>query len=264
MLRTIRNSPWYPDFPATEERTVKSLLPWCLVVALAACTPATETETETGTGPGRDAPALPPVAATPEPAPDGPAGATQTPAPMQHYQCGDLLVGVATSSDQAQLSFSGREMLLTNVVSASGTQYDDGKGNTFRRDDAATTLTIDGVARDPCTRSERASPWVEAKSRGIGFRAVGSEPGWYVEVGRGEAPPLHALLDYGERTIDVAAVQPLGNGNAGFHGIATDGTAIELRVTPTPCNDGMSGEAFEASAELLVADKSYKGCGAHL
>src|SRR5690606_41512251 len=49
--------------------------------------------------------------------------------------------------------------------------------------------------------------WKEAAARGVAFRAVGQEPGWYVEVGGSGAPGLHAVLDYGERTIDIADVQ---------------------------------------------------------
>lgn len=183
---------------------------------------------------------------------------------MLHYQCGDLLTSARIQRDEVRLSFSGRDIALPHVPSASGARYDDGKGNAFLSRGNDAMLTVDGKQYEACTRSERASPWVDAQTRGIGFRAVGSEPGWYVEVGHGETPALHAELDYGERQIDAGSLVALTGERAGFRGTATDGTSIELRITRTPCNDGMSGEAFEASAELLVADKPYKGCGAYL
>lgn len=237
---------------------MKSPLPLCLALALSACAPTNEPDKAA-------APAQSPVVAQqPAAAPGKPILDPEAPMQMLHYQCGDLLMSARTGRDEAQLSFSGRDILLPHVAAGSGAKYDDGKGNTFWSKGEEAMLTLEGKEQGACTRSERASPWVDAQSRNIGFRAVGNEPGWYVEVGRGEAPALHALLDYGEREIDVANAKPMTGEITGFRGTATDGTAIELRIARAPCNDGMSGEAFEASAELLVADRSYKGCGAYL
>lgn len=107
------------------------------------------------------------------------------------------------------------------------------------------------------------APWDKAKARNVGFRAVGNEPGWLVEVGLGEAPGLHAELDYGDRIIDVARTQALP-GNSGVAGTATDGVTVELRIQREPCSDDMSGERFLASVQLRVGDRSYRGCGRFL
>ncbi|MEO6365445.1 MAG: MliC family protein [Luteimonas sp.] len=229
----------------------------CMAVVLAACQPAI---------PPSAPAAVPPVASQPLPAsataPDTPA--TPDEPRTLHFQCGDLLTSARLLRDEARLSVSGRDIALPHVPSASGARYDDGKGNALWSNGNDALLTLGGKQYEACTRSERASPWVDAQARGIGFRAVGSEPGWYVEVGQGETPALHAELDYGERQIDSQSLVPLTGAREGFRGMATDGTSFELRITRTPCNDGMSGEAFEASAELLVADRPYKGCGAYL
>ncbi|MEJ7745898.1 MAG: MliC family protein [Luteimonas sp.] len=235
------------------------LLPLSLAVALSACKPASEADTPApassvesrAVAASNSAPGMPPVAPNAE---------TQN----FHYQCGDLLVSARAHRDEVHLSFSGRDIALPQVPSASGTRYGDGGGNEFWSRGEEAMLTLDDKEHGVCTRSERASPWVEAQSRNIGFRAVGGEPGWYVEVGRGEAPMLHAQLDYGERKIDVPSVQPLKGAISGFRGMTTDGATVELRIARTACNDGMSGEAFEASAELVVAERSYTGCGAYL
>lgn len=108
-----------------------------------------------------------------------------------------------------------------------------------------------------------ASPWDAARSRGIGFRAVGNEPGWLVEIGMGEAPALHAELDYGQRRLDIAHAQPLDDGS-GFGATAADGTRVELRIERGACSDGMSDLEYPASAELVVGTASYHGCGRFL
>jgi len=231
-------------------------LPLCLAVAFAlcGCKPAADT------GGAAPLPAQSSSTTMPEAAP------LAAPADGESidYQCADLLIGTLTQSGAMQVSFSGRDINLPYVQSSSGARYEDGKGNVFWNKGEEGTLMLDGKQVGSCSRSDRASPWNEAKSRNIAFRAVGNEPGWYVEVSGGEASALLAELDYGERTLDIANAKPLSNAVSGFFGIATDGTNVELRIKREACNDGMSGEAFEAAAELVVGDKSYKGCGAFL
>lgn len=245
---------------------MKSILPLslCLAAALSACKPAGETGS-----PATDIPEQSSAAAAPEVTPVMPPEVPVAEVPVAeaqslHYQCGDLLVSTSMQGDAMRLSFSGRDIVMPHIPSGSGAKYGDGKGNEFWSKGEEAMLMLGGKEVGNCTKSERASPWVDAQSRNIGFRAIGNEPGWYVEVGRGEAPALHAELDYGERKLDIASVTPLDAPVSGFRGTATDGTTAELRVTREPCNDGMSGEAFEASAELVVGDRTYKGCGAYL
>ncbi|MEJ7808133.1 MAG: MliC family protein, partial [Telluria sp.] len=163
-----------------------------MAVVLSACNPANETD-QPATAPD----VMTPSVATPVTASELPSAVREAEtnadaeAPMLHYQCGDLLVSVRTQPDQTQISFSGRNVTLPHVPSGSGAKYDDGKGNMFWNKDEAAMLTLVGKEQGSCTRTERASPWVDAQTRGIAFRAVGSEPGWYVEVGPGAAPALH-------------------------------------------------------------------------
>jgi uncharacterized lipoprotein YbaY len=112
-----------------------------------------------------------------------------------------------------------------------------------------------------------ASPWDAARARGVGFRAVGNEPGWNVEVDKGAAPPMRATLDYGQRQLQVAHTQPFSDpasGTVGFRGNTDDGTRVELTIHRGQCQDDMSGESFDASAELAVGAQRYKGCGRFL
>lgn len=91
-----------------------------------------------------------------------------------------------------------------------------------------------------------------------GFRAVGNEPGWTAQVAPGDAPALHAEVDYGERKFDIAPATRLPDG---WSGKAADGTSLVLKVEQKTCRDVMSGEAFEAVATLTVAERTYDGCG---
>lgn len=204
-----------------------------------------------------------------------------------HWQCGPLRLaaGVDPLANRVRLRFSGRELELPLVVpvpeSAAkadrdpsvepspdadtglgpGEQYADTAGNAFRIQGERATLTLDGEVQPGCVLSAAPSPWNEAAARGVAFRAVGNEPGWWVEVDRGEAPALRAVLDYGERKLELAHAQPAG---LGFAGETADGTQITLEIEREPCQDGMSGERFEATAQLTVDGDTYRGCGAFL
>ena len=105
--------------------------------------------------------------------------------------------------------------------------------------------------------------WKQAAERGVAFRGVGQEPGWYVEVDGGEAPRLHAMLDYGERTLDIASTEPMP-GEQGFRGTGSDGTEVIVRTFAGPCFDGMSGHRFPVKVEFIVGTATYNGCGAYL
>lgn len=124
------------------------------------------------------------------------------------------------------------------------------------------TAVVPGSGEPVELRMVRASsPWEDAKSRGIGFRGIGTEPGWLVEVGRGESPALRAELDYGGRKIDVARTEALADG---FRGKTADGTAVSLKIVKQTCNDGMSDATYPASTTLTVGDQTYHGCGRFL
>jgi len=110
--------------------------------------------------------------------------------------------------------------------------------------------------------SSAGTPWEQARARGSVFRGIGTEPGWWVEVGGGAAPRLQAELDYGERRIEVAGASATADG--GYVGSTADGVAVSLTTAKEPCSDGMSDTEYPASATLTVGGRTYRGCGRFL
>ncbi len=192
--------------------------------------------------------------------PGAPGGGAAT---THHLQCGDQRVDVRLrpAAGLAAVSVSGRSLGLTSVASAQGSRYEDDLGNALSRIDDVFSLSLAGQPAVACSAVESPSPWTEAASRQVAFRAVGNEPGWQVEVGMGQTPSLRAELDYGSRVVEVARAQTVG---LGYAGTAEDGSSVKLEVERTPCQDGMSGESFEARARLTVDARAYQGCGAFL
>lgn len=133
-------------------------------------------------------------------------------------------------------------------------------------DDASTDPVVQGEpeAAAVVTPGEPASPWDAAAARGVVFRAVGNEPGWYAEVDGGPTPALRATLDYGDRTVTVPDAAALDGGASGYQGTATDGNHVVLRIRSETCSDGMSDRAYDNSVMLEVGDVAYRGCGIFL
>lgn len=237
--------------------TLSRLFGIALLVALAACRaqPGSEAAPAATTA----TPQLPDA----QPAPDAPAPAPEQPL-VSHWQCGEMRISARFDNvaDQATLSAAGRELLLRHAMSGSGARYADDLGNEFWSKGDSAQLTLAGEERRDCSLADEPSPWDEAKSRGIGFRAIGNEPGWLVEVGQGEAPALHAELDYGARKVDVEHAQPMAH-DAGFHGKTASGLKVELRIDRSACRDDADVK-YEATAVLAVGGQEYKGCGAFL
>jgi uncharacterized membrane protein len=191
------------------------------------------------------------------------AGNAGEPGAAVAYQCGDLRLEARFRDDAVRLVLPDRVLPLPVAVAASGARYADRHGNTFwTRGRTSAMLTRSGEETVACTVTAARSPWAEAREREVAYRAVGQEPGWVVEVGAGERPPMQAILDYGERRLEVPRSQAL-NTAPGFRGQA-GGLALELRIMHEACRDTMSGEHFETRAELRVNGTLYRGCGRFL
>ncbi|WP_280530756.1 MliC family protein [Vulcaniibacterium tengchongense] len=225
------------------------------IVAFACAAALAGCRTERDGGTARPVPAPPAAAASAR------AGASPPAAPASHWRCGEQRVRAEfdNAARRVALSLPGRALALPQAPAASGARYADGRGNEFWTKGEHGTLALAGETARECRREP--TPREAAAARGVGFRAGGNEPGWYVEVGHGEAPALRAVLDYGERRLDLPHTAAAADGLAGT---AADGTPVRLRIERTPCTDAMNGQRFPARAELRVGDRTYHGCGAFL
>lgn len=114
----------------------------------------------------------------------------------------------------------------------------------------------------------RVDPWAEAKARGIDFRALGQEPGWYLEIDDGARMTL--VVDYGERRIEMAAPAPVvdsgGLQTTYVARSATHSLQVFIRAEPQarPCRDGMSGLTIGSTVTVELDSTTYRGCGRRL
>ena len=107
-----------------------------------------------------------------------------------------------------------------------------------------------------------ATPWREARERGIDFRAVGQEPGWFIEIDHERS--IRLVWDYMEREATMPAVQPVtAQGRATY--VATNGTQrLNVVIDDRGCNDVMSGDPYPNTVIVTIDGRELRGCGQFL
>lgn len=165
-------------------------------------------------------------------------------------QRGDDTVALTLGGRDVELAAVGERRYARNEITLE-----------FTADDAL-RLTV-GLEDYACVPKSWDGPWQRAQAEGVAFRAVGQEPGWFVEVTPGEN--LVAVLDYGDRTITLPApeVTPLDGGARGYQAEGA-GHIVQLVIEPLTCFDGMSGHIHPETATLAVDGQRYQGCGVSL
>lgn len=124
------------------------------------------------------------------------------------------------------------------------------------------------VAATTDSAPRRTDPWEDARARGIDFRALGQEPGWYLEIDDGTRITL--VADYGERKVVTPAPAPVveGGGARTTYDVRTDSHTLSVVVhrepADRPCRDGMSGFAIGETVIVRLDTTTYRGCGKRL
>ena len=98
------------------------------------------------------------------------------------WRCGPQIVFDAfQAGDALQLVFPDRRLALQPAASEDGRRYTSETAE-FRENNEIAVLTLNGE-RHECRHDTSVMNAVE---RGVDYRAVGQEPGWLLEISRGE------------------------------------------------------------------------------
>lgn len=177
------------------------------------------------------------------------------------YECPDGFEAVVRlETDHAWLFLPGRTAELPRVPSGSGIHYADGTLRFWGKGEEA-RFEIDGTTHRGCRNNPRRAVWEHAKLNGADFRAVGNEPGWYLEISEGAGILL--VTDYGQNQyrFEHAELTERPLERTSIYRANTDGHALELVLRAEPCRDSMSGEAFETRVTVYLDHRTLHGCG---
>lgn len=119
-----------------------------------------------------------------------------------------------------------------------------------------TTGSGGGSGGDGATSGE--DPWEAARERGVDFRAVGQEPGWWLEISGSD---LELAVDYGERRLSFSEPKRELDGGRRVYRGTSDGHTVEVVLEKRRCEDAMSGEPFSTTVTVELDGETYRGCG---
>lgn len=175
-----------------------------------------------------------------------------------HYVCSGLHFNVRFGENRATLFLPDTTYVLPIVRSASGARYEQGGVMFWSKGDSA-QVVVNGTEYTDCAVFENVNPWEDARRRGVEFRAIGQEPGWYLEIFEGDS--LVAVTAYGEQRAVTPYAEPVREGNRTTFTAETEAHDLQVVIEDTPCQDTMSGEEFESTVTMTLDGETYQGCG---
>jgi len=182
------------------------------------------------------------------------------PQTVARFDCDTLALTATFHGDHVIIEVPERTltMKLPHVVSASGARYSDGS-STFWNKGREATFEQDGRKQ---TCRERREPWQEAADRGVDFRAVGQEPGWFLEIDREKQ--IRLVYDYAEHELITPVPVPAMKGTSTVFDVTTESKHLLIQIDEMPCTDAMSGEVFSRAVRVTVDARTLRGCGRDL
>jgi len=145
---------------------------------------------------------------------------------------------------------------LPAVHADSGLHYADDRFD-IRID--ADTARLREADNEPtrCRNDRKRAIWEKAKLEGVDFRATGNEPGWVLEIVRGDT--LVLVSDYGASRVELPLPEPSVDRQR--RASRWDAGELVVEVMAKPCRDSMSGDAFESTVIVRWKGRILAGCG---
>ena len=170
------------------------------------------------------------------------------------YECDGRVLMLAVFPTHATL-VEESEIILQPTPSPSGRLYANGEVAILTRGSEATLDWYgEAIACHPLP-----DPWKNSGARGIDFRAVGQEPGWFVEID--DENLIHLVYDYAERELTTRAPSKTVEADRTvFTGEAGD-QVVTVAIQEKRCADVMSGEPYPYTVTVTIDDRELNGCG---
>lgn len=186
---------------------------------------------------------------------------TQTLVKTYVFECKDKSsFTVQFENDKARVFLPVGYVSIPRVPAASGAKYSDGKTSIWHRGKDA-LIQLGGRAHGVCINNPIEAVWEQARLNGVDFRAVGSNPEWYLEINDNEK--IDFVMDSGRKRYDFPfADAVLKNATSVATYQARKGTQqLKVAVFGQECRDVSSGKTFGQTVTVNLDGKSYRGCG---
>ena len=177
------------------------------------------------------------------------------------YTCNDYEFVARLGPGEMALWLPDRYVILSQVRSASGTLYQEGKVSFWSKGEEA-MLTVDGEDHKNCHLLPGRAVWEDARRRGVDFRGVGSDPDWSIEIRKGRQ--LLFMLDNDTQRILVPEEVNHTEPEAQIYAGATAAQDLRVEILDLPCVDATSESTFPNTVVVMLNGRGYQGCGQNL
>lgn len=177
-----------------------------------------------------------------------------------YFECQDKSVFVARVEDaHAWLFLEGVTVNLPRRPSASGEKYQSTAYLFWSKGNDARLESTDGKSRQ-CKNNRGRAIWEAARLNGVDFRAVGNEPGWFMEL---DGDLLVLETDYGASRYEFSTPPADVDVNARLtrYKVTEDGRRLLLELKGARCVDTMSEEIFPTRVSVTLNGQVLQGCG---
>jgi len=113
-----------------------------------------------------------------------------------------------------------------------------------------------------CLNNRARAIWEHAKLNGVDFRAVGNEPGWYLEIYEGRK--IRFVADYGKVQYNdfyLPGPHITPHTRKTVYTFAIDEHELEIIIEGKICRDTMVDKQYESTVTVNLDGKEYHGCG---
>ena len=177
------------------------------------------------------------------------------------YHCNETYRFIARmENNNVWIFLLGQTVSLSPITSASGAKYTNGDITFWIKDEEAFLETPQQTYRN-CKNDRRAAIWEHAKLNGVDFRATGNEPGWYLEITRGQN--ILFVSDYGQNRYTFKTPEPETHPTQPQTIYHTQNNQHKLTITleGRRCQDTMADEVYATTVTITFNEKTYRGCG---
>jgi len=167
---------------------------------------------------------------------------------------------VRFDKDQALVFLPVGTVLLARQPSSAGAKYSDGKTSIWQRGDIA-LLHMGGVPLGDCYNNPREAAWENARLNGVGFRAAGDKPAWYLEIT--DKKEIVFAPTGKDRQIEFPFADPkISNSNlTKTYETKTERHQLTVVAVEMECKDPASGKIYDWMVTVRLDGATYSGCG---
>lgn len=174
------------------------------------------------------------------------------------YECGDSLRFTAyVTEDSTWLYLPDTTVKVTPVPSGSGARY-EGNSYLYWSKGKKALLQLPKGGLKNCQNIPREASWQAAKIRGVDFRALGQEPGWILEIKKGNQ--IKYIGRYGKDTLVADYRKPTNDGDRQTV-YSIKEYNMTIKIIDKPCRAAMSGFKFPSTVMVSVGRQKFQGCG---